>query len=117
MPRLLTQPTCIVVCVFAVPVGAITKDESIAGQLHRKITLRHGVDEDSSPEALARQVQAAFTKALAAELKKVNIPAQRVPAAEGAMSGSNLIVDGQFVAIHEGDETKRIVIGFGSWCK
>ena len=75
--------------------------------------LRHGVDEDSSPEALAQQVQAAFTKALASELKKANIPAQKMPAAEGAISGSNLIVEGQFVTIHEGDETKRIMIGFG----
>ena len=80
--------------------------------------LRHGVDEDSSPEALAQQVQAVFTKALAGELKKVNIqtaniPAQKMPDAEGDLSGSNLIVEGQFVAIHEGDETKRIMIGFG----
>ena len=112
-PGVLPQPDKVLIRDFTVPVGAITKDESIAGQLHRKITLRHGVDEDSSPEALARQVQAAFTKALAAELKKVNIPAQRVPAGDGAISASNLIVEGQFVAIHEGDETKRILIGFG----
>ena len=36
-----------------------------------------------------------------------------MPAAEGDLSGSHLIVEGQFVAIHEGDETKRIMIGFG----
>jgi hypothetical protein len=45
-----------------VPVNSVTTDESIAGRLCRDIMLRHGVDEDSSPEALARQVQAAFTK-------------------------------------------------------
>ena len=116
-PGVLPKPDKVLIHDFAVPVRAITTDESIAAQLHRRIMLRHGVDEDSSPEVLAQQVQAAFTKALAAELKKVNmqanIPALKMPAAEGAMSGSNLIVEGQFVAIHEGDETKRIMIGFG----
>lgn len=117
-PEVLPKPDKVLIHDFAVPVGATTTDESIAGQLHRRIKLRHGVDEDSSPEVLARQVQAAFTKALTGELKKVNIqtanvPAQKMPAAEGATSGPNLIVEGQFVAIHEGDETKRMMIGFG----
>jgi Domain of unknown function (DUF4410) len=117
-PGVLPKPDKVLIHDFAVPVGAITMDKSIAAQLHRRIKLRHGVDEDSSPEALAQQVQAAFTKALAGELKKVNLqtantPGQKMPAAEGAMSGSNLIVEGQFVAIREGDETKRIMIGFG----
>jgi hypothetical protein len=117
-PEVLPKPDKVVIHVFAVPAGAITLDESIAAQLHRKIMLRHGVDEDSSPEALAQQLQAAFTKALTGELKKVNIQtagisAQKMSAAEDAMSASSLIVEGQFVAIHEGDETKRIMIGFG----
>jgi hypothetical protein len=117
-PGALPKPDKVLIQDFTVPAGAITTDKSIAGQLHTRIMLRHGVDEDSSREALAQQVQAAFTKALAGELKKMNIqtasiPAQKMQAAEGAMSGSNLIVEGQFVAIHEGDETKRIMIGFG----
>ena len=29
------------------------------------------------------------------------------------MDGSDLVVAGEFVAINEGDETKRIMIGFG----
>src|SRR5258708_18345338 len=98
-PGVLPKPDKVVIHDFAVPVGAITTDESIAGRLHRRILLRHGVDEDSSPDALARQVQAAFTKALAGELKKVNIPAQKMSAAEGAMSGSNLTVTGQLFAV------------------
>src|ERR1700755_678524 len=112
-PQVLPKPDKVVIHDFAVPGGAITTDDSIAGRLHRRIMLRHGVDEDSSPEALVRQVRVAFTKALAGELKKVNMPAQKMSADEGTMSGSNLIVEGLFVAIHEGDETKRILIGFG----
>ena len=69
-PQVLPKPDKVVIHDFAVPVGAITTDDSIAGRLHRRIMLRHGVDEDSSPEALVRQVQAAFTKALAGDRGK-----------------------------------------------
>jgi hypothetical protein len=63
------------------------------------------VDEDSSPEALARRVQAAFTKTLTEELKKVNMPAagspaQRASMTDGVLAGSELVIDGEFVAIH-----------------
>ena len=114
----LPKPDKVVIHDFAVPAADITTDESAAACLHRRIMQRHGVDGDSSPEALAQRVQAAFTKTLAAELQKANIqtihtPAQTTPAAEGVMSGSALIVDGEFVAIKEGNESKRIMIGFG----
>jgi len=114
----LPKPEDVVIHDFGVPVGATQTDESPAGRLHRDIKLRHGGQEDSSPEALARQVQAAFAKSLAGELKKVNIPSVNVPAQEGsaaesATSGSHLVIDGKFDVINEGDETKRILIGLG----
>ena len=55
-PGVLPKPDKVLIHDFTVPVGGITTDESIAGQLHRRIMLRHGVDEDSSPEALAQEV-------------------------------------------------------------
>src|SRR5882672_2867374 len=79
-PGGLPKPNKVLIRDFVVPVGAITTDGSIAGQLHRRVLLRHGVDEDSSPEALTQQVQAAFTKALATELEKVNIQTANIPA-------------------------------------
>jgi Domain of unknown function (DUF4410) len=114
----LPRPERVLIHDFVVPVDGVTTDESIAGRLHRDIMLRHGVDEDSSPEALARRVQAAFTKTLTEELKKVNMPAAASPAqsalmTDGVLAGSELVIDGEFVAIHEGDETKRVMIGFG----
>ena len=117
-PGALPKPDEILIQDFAVPARQVTTDESIAGQLHRTVKLRHGVDEDSSPEVLAQHVQAVFAKALAGELKKaniqtVNIPSQTTSSAKGTVNGSNLVVAGEFVAINEGDETKRIMIGFG----
>ena len=114
----LPKPEKILIHDFAVPIGDTTTDKSIARRLHRHAELRHGVDEDSSPQVLARQVQAAFVKTLAGEMKKVNIqtvnvPTQTMSTTENSMPGSVLVVGGEFVAIHEGDETKRIMIGFG----
>jgi len=117
-PETLPRPEKVLIHDFVVPVDGVTTDESIAGHLHRDIMLHRGVDEDSSPDALARRVQAAFTKTLTKELKKVNMPVAGSPAQRGSMSdgslvGSELVMDGEFVAIHEGDKAKRIMIGFG----
>lgn len=113
-PEVLPKPDKILICNFAVPGGGITTDESIAGRLHRTILLRHGTDEDSSSQVLVQRLQAAFAKALADELKKTNIQTVNAPGKKMPTSlGSDLVVEGEFVAIHEGDETKRIMIGFG----
>lgn len=117
-PASLPKPDKIVIHDFAAPVEATKTDKSIAAQLHRSVMQRRGVDEDSSPQVLAQRLQAAFAKALASELKKVNIPTANVPqdkmaVVESSMPGSHLVVDGDFVAINEGDETKRIMVGFG----
>jgi hypothetical protein len=117
-PETLSRPDNVLIHDFIVPIDGVTTDESIAGRLHRDMMLRHGVDEDSSPEALVRRVQAAFTKTLTQELKKVNMPAAGSPSQRALMTdrvpaGSGLVIDGEFVAIHEGDETKRVMIGFG----
>jgi hypothetical protein len=114
----LPRPERVLIHDFVVPVDGVSTDESIAGRLHRDMMLRHGVDEDSTPETLARRVQTAFTKTLTEELKKVNMPAagsstQRALMTDRVPAGSELVIDGEFIAIHEGDETKRIMIGFG----
>ena len=82
----LPKPDKLLIRDFAVPAGDITIDESPAAQLHRRIMLRHGVDEDSSPEVLAQQIQAVFAKTLASELQQLNIPTQRASAG-GASAG------------------------------
>src|SRR5215469_7618627 len=67
----LPKPNRVLIRDFTVPVGDVTTDTSVAGELHRRIMLQLGVDEDSSPEVLAQRVQTAFAETLAYELKKV----------------------------------------------
>lgn len=111
--ELLPKPEMVVIKDLAVPAEAITTDESVAAQLHRKRMLRRGSDEDSTPEVLTQQVQASFAEALASELKKVNVQSQRAYGGNSAFIASSLIIDGEFLAINEGDKSKRIMIGFG----
>ena len=95
------------------PVGDIIMDESAAARLHRRLSLKHGSDEDSTPEVLTQQVQAAFSKTLMKEFTKVNVQSERSLDDGGVSAAPVLIVEGEFIAIDEGNKSKRIMIGFG----
>lgn len=110
--EVLAKPDKVIVQDFT-PVGDIITDESVAARLHRQLSLRHGSDEDSTPEALTRQVQASFSKTLIRELSKANIQSERAIDDASAPSAPVLIVEGEFIGINEGDKTKRVMVGFG----
>ena len=95
------------------PVGDIIMDESAAARLHRRLSLKRGSDEDSTPEVLTRQVQAAFSKTLMEEFTKLNVQSERSFDGGGAPAAAVLIVQGEFIAIDEGNKSKRIMVGFG----
>ncbi len=108
----LAKPEKVVIKDFA-PVGDIITDESAAAQIHRRLSLLHGSDEDSTPEILTQQVQANFSKTLMEELAKVNIQSERAFDGGAIPTATVLIVEGEFIAIDEGNKTKRVMIGFG----
>jgi hypothetical protein len=98
---------------FAVPAFVISVDTSPAGRLHRPGRKVEGA-EAGTPEALAKEVQASFTKSLLHELQQASVPAEA--AAAGADSPGpphTLLVQGEFTAINQGNKTKRVLIGFG----
>jgi hypothetical protein len=92
----LPKPEKVVIQDFA-PVGDIITDKSAAARLHRRLSLRHGSDEDSTPDVLTQQVQAVFTKALIEELTKVNIRAERAADGGGTPKATVLIVEGELL--------------------
>ena len=110
--QVLPKPERVIIQDFT-PVGDIITDESVAARLHRDLSLRHRSDEDSTPEVLTQQVQAIFSKTLVQEFTKVNVHSERAVDGMGAPMGPVLIVEGEFVAIDEGDKTKRVMVGFG----
>lgn len=97
---------------FAVPPDVISVDQSPAAKLHRTKGQEQGT-EPGSPEAVAQQVQASFTKALLGELKQASVAAERAAGGDAPAPPPTLLVQGEFTAIHEGNKTKRVLIGFG----
>lgn len=95
------------------PVGDIVTDESAAARLHRHLSLRHDSDEDSTPEVLTQRVQASFSTTLIKELAKVNIQSERAFDGRSAPTAPVLVVEGEFIAINEGNKSKRVMMGFG----
>jgi hypothetical protein len=111
-PGPLPKPDEIVLYDFAVPSDVVTMDESMAARLRRRHLAMLGMDSDSSPEAVAQQIQKSFSKALIKELQKDSVPAERAGDADGTAQNS-LIVRGEFTAVNEGNKSKRVMIGFG----
>jgi hypothetical protein len=112
-PAPLPKPNQILVYDFAVPPNVVTMDQSMAARLRRRHLAMLGRNSDSSPEAVVRQVQASFSKALVKELQKTSIPAETATGTETVNPAHTLIVQGEFTAINEGNKSKRIMIGFG----
>lgn len=100
---------------FTVHADLATIDNSLAGRLHRKREARHGKDDDSTSEVLAQHVRTVFAKALTDQLEKDHVT-QVVKGAAAASEGNGpqLVIDGEFTAIDEGNKTMRKLIGFGS---
>ncbi|QIE26726.1 hypothetical protein SBC1_39980 (plasmid) [Caballeronia sp. SBC1] len=112
--QIVPKPDRVVIHDFTVRTDDITLDHSIAGSLRRHRLLRHGNDEDSTPQVLAQHVQAAFCKALTDQLEKDHIAAERASGEKAEGGVSSLVVDGEFTAIDEGSKSERVMIGFGS---
>jgi len=109
----LPNPKQALVYDFDVPPEVVTMDESIAARLHRRrLLLLQGSKEDSSPENVAQQVQAHFSKTLIAELQKTKVPTHAAKPGTPAPQDA-LVVQGYFTAVNAGNRSKRIMIGLG----
>jgi len=108
----LPKPDKILICAFTVPPDVVTMDQSVAARLQRRRLQRRESDADSSTEALAKQVQAAFAKALVTDLQKTAMRVETAPD-DATIPAHALMVHGEFTTINQGNKTKRIMIGFG----
>jgi hypothetical protein len=104
------KPEKVLVSDFDVPADVVSIDESPAARVHRR---RAAAEAASSPEAVSRQIQAAFSKALVRELQQASVPAAAVAGADTPPPPRSLLVKGEFTAINQGNKTKRVLIGFG----
>ncbi|MGD0902645.1 MAG: DUF4410 domain-containing protein [Terracidiphilus sp.] len=108
----LPKPDLVQVYDFVVPPEAVAMDESAAGRIHARRSLRKGVDE-TSPYAVAAHVQAVFSQVLVKALQKAPIPAGRALDAAPDVARRTLLVRGEFTSVDQGNATKRVMVGFG----
>ena len=107
----LPKPDRIVIQDF-IAVGDIVIDDSLAARLRERSILHPGSANDADPNAVIRKAQDSFAKSFNSLFGRQNIVADRVPDAS-AISGPALIVQGEFIAVNQGNATKRIMLGLG----
>jgi hypothetical protein len=112
-PGSLPKPAKILVDDFVVPGDVESMDESMATRIHRRHMLLWGANAEASPEDVAGQVRASFSKALASELQKSSVPTETAVSADTAIPVHILTVQSEFTAVNEGNRSKRAMIGFG----
>jgi hypothetical protein len=78
----------------------------------QSIRPRHLVAGDENPEAVAKKSENTFSEEMAKKLAKTGIPVQHVTA-DTAPSEGSLVVQGTFVALHEGTKGERVTVGMG----
>ncbi len=103
----LPRPSRILLYDFAVSEREVTEYQGIMRQ-------QPSVKDPAERERqLAREVKDALAKEVADGLRKLGFTIERVSRGTVA-TGSELLVDGQFLTVDEGSPLRRLVIGFGS---
>jgi hypothetical protein len=93
--------------------GNLVPDDSMAARLHQHSLLNRSNASPDDPQATVASLRASFTKAFISNLRKKQVNAAHVdPTTDKAIS-PRLVVSGQFLAVDEGDRTKRVMLGFG----
>lgn len=107
------KPDVVLVDKFTMQDGSVTMDDSTAARLRRHRMHLFSTPDDLTPEMLSQKVQSAFTQGLSDELKKVQITTANATEPREDSSRSSLVIDSELLAIDEGNESKRIMIGLG----
>jgi Domain of unknown function (DUF4410) len=113
----LPKPALVTVFDFDLPIDVVTIDRSMEAHIlnHDPIArIKGDAGQASDPAAVARKVQAAFSKRLISELKKTKIPVTSANSSANSDSPAYaLTVRGAFTAVKQGNMGARMMIGFG----
>ena len=108
----LPKPEKLLIYDFAVSAEQVQLDDGISADLGRAVT-----GKDATPKRVlqlqeGRKVASALSESLVTELSKYGILVQR-GSGPYPTKGNVYYVRGHFVSINEGNQTQRMVIGFG----
>ena len=105
----LPKPDMIVVRDFAVTPAEVTLDRGVMASAVRDSKGRAASEEEVQVGYL---VADRLAQSLVEELRAAGIPAARA-GEKTVISGTTAILQGEFLTIDEGDQTKRVWVGFG----
>jgi hypothetical protein len=107
----LPRPEVVVVSDFIAAPEQVKLDTGLGA------TLRNAASGTSASEQRtedARKVSAAISKVLAAEIRKLGLPAVQSSEPSAQTAANKLVVGGQILSIDEGNRTRRNLIGLGA---
>jgi hypothetical protein len=105
----LARPDRVLVSYFSISPEQVRLDQGIGARIMRAVD-----DAPLSSEEFqaAQATQAALANRLVERLRKYGLPAEI--ATPGSSPGNSLLVEGQIVAIDQGNRTRRVLIGLGA---
>jgi hypothetical protein len=106
----LPPPAHVVITDFTVSAGDVHLDNGIGATLRRQA---QGEGADQALAQSAADTQSALSETLAQKLSAYGLPVERLPASVVPPAGS-LLVQGQIVAVNQGNRTRRTLIGLGA---
>jgi hypothetical protein len=111
MASALPRPQLIIVHDFIVSPHEVTLDSGIRSRLQRLITDSSG---DQERLKAAQSVSHVLTEALVKEVGALGIPTVPAEAAPATGAAPTVSIHGQFLTIDEGNQTRRLFVGFGA---
>jgi hypothetical protein len=106
----LPPPTGVVVEDFAVSPEQVRLDQGVSARVQR---MSGDVPLSQTQAQVAEEARVTLAQALRAKLASYGLPAMAMPAGS-AIPDRTLLVQGQIVAIDEGNRTRRVLIGLGA---
>lgn len=106
----LPEPDRVLVRDFAVTLGEVELDSGLGPTVWREASGEVG---GSRAQELGRGAQGALAEALVEKLVKAGIPAERSHG-RVELTPRTLVVAGKFLTMDEGNQTMRVLVGFGA---
>ena len=105
----LPRPDRVLVADFAVSPEDVKLDRGISARVY---AAAKGSSRTAQELEIGRKVASALSLKLVAEIRKLGLDAQRSMGSP-MPRGNDLVIDGHFISIDEGNRTERVVVGLG----
>lgn len=107
------RPQLIIVHDFTSSPGEARLDSGVVSRIGQRRQVAQGTPLSEQQAQLQQKMTRLMTERLVEEIRKLGFPAESA-AQVGAVDGPTLSIEGQFLALDEGNRAKRLLVGFGA---